>query len=273
MSLLGKIAASVAGPLVSGLFGSKKPKAQGVDYLKLRRDAEAAGFNPLTALLAGGGAGYQREFNPALSSGSFVAEAISRGADTYFSHVAARDAEAEAIRDREHQKELVQMQIDQRAAGRSFGFALTDQRPYSAATERKLPPLVEGIPGTGPNRPSVHPFSRETEMVPLRDVHGKPTQLPRSVVERLDLKAFDQLLVEDYEALYGDEGGQVMAATKIPKTVVYHSTGRPAGPVFGADHYGNARDYRKRPDRKRPAYNPPPRGSMTPFTTPLPMGR
>lgn len=232
MSQLGKIAASVAGPLVSGLFGSKKPKAQGVDYLKLRRDAEAAGFNPLTALLAGGGAGYQREFNPALSSGAFIGEAISRGADTYFSHLAAKDAEAEAIRDREHQKELVQMQIDQRAAGRSFGFALTDQRPYSAAKEVKMP-AISTVSSDRPPR-SLRSLQKEAvEMWPVRGPDGVWTEIPAASARRLDVEKYGQLIAEDYEALYGEVVGNVESTARSPDVKIFTSTGKSAGPAFG----------------------------------------
>lgn len=40
------------------------------------KDAEAAGFNPLTAIRNGGSAGYTVTSHPALSSGAFLADAI-----------------------------------------------------------------------------------------------------------------------------------------------------------------------------------------------------
>lgn len=42
----------------------------------MRQNAEAAGFNPLTALRAGGGAGFTTTHHPALASGEFIAQAI-----------------------------------------------------------------------------------------------------------------------------------------------------------------------------------------------------
>lgn len=65
------------GSLFSSLFGSNKKTTSEIDYVKMRKNAEAAGFNPLTALRAGGGAGFTTTHHPALSSGEFIGEALS----------------------------------------------------------------------------------------------------------------------------------------------------------------------------------------------------
>lgn len=127
--------------LFSGLLGRRKPKAQGIDYRKLRDDAQAAGFNPLTALLAGGGAGYQREFNPELASGAFVAEALGRGLDTYFNTPSAADKESERIRAEFEAETRNQIRLDN-SVPRQFGYALTQQRPFSAEQREFAPPLA-----------------------------------------------------------------------------------------------------------------------------------
>lgn len=44
---------SIGSTLLGGLFGQKKEKYVVPDYAKIRKDAEAAGFNPLTALTMG----------------------------------------------------------------------------------------------------------------------------------------------------------------------------------------------------------------------------
>lgn len=61
---------AIGSTLLGGLFGKKKEKQTNeIDYVKLRDNAEKAGFNPLTALRAGGGAGFTTSTNhPALSS-------------------------------------------------------------------------------------------------------------------------------------------------------------------------------------------------------------
>lgn len=103
--------------LLSGLLGRKKSSAQDIDYVKLRNDAETAGFNPLTVLLAGGGSGYQREFNPALSSGSFIAEAISRDVDTYFSQVSEYNPQVDQMRQGDQLSAALQRDKSSRVSG------------------------------------------------------------------------------------------------------------------------------------------------------------
>lgn len=67
----------VGGSLLGGLFGKKKQSTTSeIDYVRLRENAEAAGFNPLTALRAGGGAGFTTTHHPALASGQFIADAM-----------------------------------------------------------------------------------------------------------------------------------------------------------------------------------------------------
>ncbi|GAA4130387.1 hypothetical protein ACFFTN_15500 [Aminobacter aganoensis] len=62
--------------------------------MKLRQNAEAAGFNPLTALRAGGGAGFTTTHNPALASGDFIAQAIGGIGNAIASIDPMRDATA-----------------------------------------------------------------------------------------------------------------------------------------------------------------------------------
>lgn len=96
MSLLGGVLKAVAGPLVSGLLGGKKKT--GVNYVQLRNDALKAGFNPLTVLEASGGRGYERGASADLSSGAFLADAVSRAVDTVFNQLPSSDPKAEAAR-------------------------------------------------------------------------------------------------------------------------------------------------------------------------------
>lgn len=84
MGLLSTIVGAVAGPIAGGLFGSKKETTkQTTDFVALRKSAEAAGFNPLTALKATGGAGFQQTTHPGLSSAEWLAEAIGAGAQAW----------------------------------------------------------------------------------------------------------------------------------------------------------------------------------------------
>lgn len=59
----------------SGGGGSQTVRNE-VDYMKMRKSAEAAGFNPLTALRSGGSAGFQVTHTPAMSSAATLARAL-----------------------------------------------------------------------------------------------------------------------------------------------------------------------------------------------------
>lgn len=70
---------------IGGLFKKKpKAKAEGVDYAKLVREAQAAGFNPLTALAYGGSQAYTRTYGPSLSRVEDVGQVIQNFAQQQF---------------------------------------------------------------------------------------------------------------------------------------------------------------------------------------------
>lgn len=64
--------------MINGIFGGDKPKetTSRVDYARMVQDAEAAGFNPLTAIRNGGSAGFTATTTPGLSSGEYLADAL-----------------------------------------------------------------------------------------------------------------------------------------------------------------------------------------------------
>lgn len=68
---------SAGANLLGSIFGSKKQKVENtVDYVAMARNAEAAGFNPLTALRNGGSAGFTTTIShPGLSG---MADAVSQ---------------------------------------------------------------------------------------------------------------------------------------------------------------------------------------------------
>lgn len=119
---------------LGGLLGGGKSRAQGVDYLKLRQDAEKGGFNPLTALMSGGGQGYQREFTPALSSGAFIQDAVSRGVDTFFNTPPKDDPLAKSVR-AANDYIAAKHEAQARALPRPFGYSLTDVQPFGVAAK------------------------------------------------------------------------------------------------------------------------------------------
>lgn len=207
---------SAGSGLLSGLFGRGKAKAQGVDYQKLRRDATAGGFNPLTALMAGGGQGYQREFNPALSSGSFIQEAIARGTDTYFDGMARRDAQADALRDHANKKDLIAYEHSLRPQ-KTFGYDLAQQQPYSADVEYYGPEFAKAAD----QRPPIHPRDRPHEFIEVWDKAGKLTQIPKGIADRLDIKRYGHMIGEDDEGIFGELGGQVIGGWMVPESMAH----------------------------------------------------
>lgn len=141
------------GNLLSGVAGmvaaNKSSKAQGIDYQKLRDDSSAAGFNPLTALLAGGGQGYQRQFSPDLSSGAFIGEAIGRGLDTFFNTPPAVDPLAKNLRAMNDFK-TAQLAAAAASPTRRFGYALTDVQPFGTVEAASANSSVGSDSGSDP---------------------------------------------------------------------------------------------------------------------------
>lgn len=66
--MLGELISAGAG-LLGSLFGKKKQKTESsVDYVKMAASAQAAGFNPLTAIRNGGSAGFTTTVGPSISA-------------------------------------------------------------------------------------------------------------------------------------------------------------------------------------------------------------
>ena len=88
-------AITAAGSILGSLFGGKKEKSENqINYKDMAKDAEEAGFNPLTAIRNGGSAGYTQTSHPALSSGEFIANAMSSVGNLVSSIDPMRDATA-----------------------------------------------------------------------------------------------------------------------------------------------------------------------------------
>lgn len=71
---------SAGAGLLGKIFGGDDDQetTSRIDYKQMVADAEAAGFNPLTAIRNGGSAGYTATSHPALSSGAFIADALGQ---------------------------------------------------------------------------------------------------------------------------------------------------------------------------------------------------
>ena len=77
---------SGASSLLGGLLGRKsKTQSTRINFQQLRDDAQAAGFNPLTALKATGGGGNTTTTHGGLSSMEVIGNAIQDGLGTFLS--------------------------------------------------------------------------------------------------------------------------------------------------------------------------------------------
>ena len=117
-----------------------------IDYVKLRKSAEEAGFNPLTALRNGGGAGFQVTHSPALSGVSPIGE----GLQAVGGLVANFDWSGQSQRREQAEYELMLAQIDNiqtdTARMRSMSFDVpTSSAPNSGRSDGSvvIPPPDE----------------------------------------------------------------------------------------------------------------------------------
>lgn len=155
MGLFSKIVGAVAGPLVSGIFGSKqKPQTSEVNYKKMVQNARAAGFNPLTALRNGGSAGFTTT-SPALSSRSFVGDALQAGFNQFFGYKQDQlDEERERL-----QTEIMRQDLaNAKAQGdifKNYGFTPPSVTTYTGGHENTVQPVLRPRDRNGsPSSPS-----------------------------------------------------------------------------------------------------------------------
>lgn len=187
------------------------------DLVKLRDMAKKAGFNPLTALQAGAGtpaaSNYQQQFNPALSSGGFIAESIQRGVDTYFNDVAAKDAQAETIRREAEDKRRWEAEMEQRGSLQRFGYSLTQQSAYS-------PPERVSFGKVGPSATGPLPTSPSDEGV-------SPSSIPLTYGGKAFKPSGQFSDAEAAESRYGEIAGEILGMSSFT-----HDLGRHARTVF-----------------------------------------
>ena len=115
------ISALITGGLgiLGGLFGRKKNQTQvvenRVDYQRLVADAEAAGFNPLTALRNGGAAGYSvsTQSHPGLSGSEMIGQAFQTAGNVFQAYQDDKVADEQ----RSTEKQLIEAQLKNIVAG------------------------------------------------------------------------------------------------------------------------------------------------------------
>jgi len=157
--------ASAGMSLIGGLLGKKdKVQRQEVDFTKLRDNAQAAGFNPLTALRATGGQGFGVNTMPGLSSAEVLGNAVQAGLGTYLSH----DPIAEETRRLEN--DLLRQEIER---GKKTGFPVRGVSVSSSPVETR-PTLADINPRQTVTTPTTPTMPRDPA---VQQVLTQATQL------------------------------------------------------------------------------------------------
>lgn len=121
---------------IGSLFGGRKKQEQvvnRVDYKRMVRDAEAAGFNPLTALRNGGAAGFSVTSQPVLSSSG---QALGEAFGQIGNFITNFDPFEDKMREVQYNTMLAQLdniQADTRLKSRDFLF-----QPPAVSGRRKM---------------------------------------------------------------------------------------------------------------------------------------
>ncbi|QCS37216.1 hypothetical protein [Tortoise microvirus 70] len=247
-------------------------ESRGIDFKKLRDDAIAAGYNPMTALsmahaysthvdyslqggvhspranyttsnqgyspvsgpsaggggasggggaapgavmpshvpagggFSAGGAGYQKGFEPALSAGTFVKEAMDRAVDSWTNRPVEKDPLAEALRNAFQQDQMAD-QVRDAQIPQGFGYDLTKQQAFQPAGRVGVPALASDKAALAPARmPTGEMEVGGRKFVPVTKPDGKPGRLEASVARRLDIKPFDTVSPGDWAEIVGEIG-------------------------------------------------------------------
>lgn len=147
--------ASLIGSLFGG--GGSSSSSTSINLQKLVRQAEAAGFNPLTVLRSGAASGFMTTHTPALASAQTIARAVEQGVNTFMEtgvNEETRKQEAELLN---AQLELIKAQTNRVKSAphlgvpRAHGTARAGPSTAAALTGRDLEPVKGPMPLAGIN--------------------------------------------------------------------------------------------------------------------------
>lgn len=152
--MLGAIIGGVAS-VASALFGGKDEQkvTSEVDYVKMVKNAEAAGFNPLTAIRNGGSAGFTTTTSPGLSASARIGNALGV-AGNFFANF---DPHADRMREAQYSlamANLENLQADT-ALKRKASIGGVPTWEASSRTSKGSAALAAGATVIGPQVPSV----------------------------------------------------------------------------------------------------------------------
>ncbi|QCS37054.1 DNA pilot protein [Tortoise microvirus 46] len=153
--MFGSIIGAVAGPVISALAGGRKDRSTTTttktDLVALVKDAQAAGFNPLTALEATGGGTTATTVQPALSSFEFMGQALGAGLSAWD---ATRQQNIENMREQARLDLFRQDMENSRRGGVPFGATIPTYDATgvhaSGGLRQTVPPIATPYGGMGP---------------------------------------------------------------------------------------------------------------------------
>lgn len=226
-------------------------------FSRLRSAAEKAGFNPLTVLGAsgltpggGGGGGGGQAFVanaytnpgstvglPPLASPQLVASGLHTVAD------AAKNIGESVTAHIEHQNELARIAQEENRSGVEVPKTSTVATTAPLVLNKKVATAGSvAVPDDGRKlRPRARPDLWSDGQTVLIKPDGTTGIYPTAVASRLGLKNWDTMIGEDYEALYGDELGQIVLGPRLPGAIQQNEGG-----VMGADVQDRIEDLRDR---------------------------
>lgn len=205
-----------AGTIGSALIGSgqKQQTVNTVDYKRMVRDAEAAGFNPLTALRAGGAAGFTTTTHPALSAAGGIGAAFANLGNAITDYDPNAALNEQLSRDLQR-AQLAQIQAETRQTMRSF-----DVRPAAGAAVVGSP---GGWSGTEPGAYTGVPLTPTVEQPTVTNPH-----------QYLDVDPATPDAA-GWEERYGEPGGIPGAVVTLDADIRHNLRTNPGALVRGAN--------------------------------------
>lgn len=192
--------------LIGSLFGSgskKQETANYVDYGRMVRDAEAAGFNPLTALRNGGAAGFTVSSTPAAPLSSRLADGVAGATNSFLANFDPFQDKQREIGFKLAEAQLANLQADTSLKKVQFGGVPT----YTGGTQKRIMGSGVSHGQTFKSAADALPASAGKSQTPTVETPTVTNPYPESWDITVDPNWPDAAAMEDR---YGDDFGPGM---------------------------------------------------------------
>lgn len=154
------------------------------------------------------GSGYSKGFEPALSAGTFVQDAVNRAVDLWSNRPEQRDPLADALRNAFQQDQMADEVRNSQIPG-DFGYSLTKQQAFQPEATVGVPAFASAKAApTSAKMPSGFVEKGGRKYVPVTLPDGSQSSLEASVARRYDIEPFDALSAGDWEEIRGGVVGE-----------------------------------------------------------------